>query len=356
MRFPVDADLAVFLFTLSRIVFGSMSQLRKSVPRIPIKYHMEEISAAALTPAQAAIFAPYDEQLKVMNYWPTCTYRVANYGQNLMRSYVNPAETARCVVMLVELKLEVGAARPVSSTTLLSFHTMFADNTMLTTRNMPLKSIMDRPPYQTIQERPYIKDPAAMKRVHDAKAAKMGCALPPPCSRDQIFKAMHEEHDRFCDYQVARGVLTPSADGQYYALTDKPHWRGVINHLNPFVHCVYTWRFLPVTLTAMFLPLFAALKLAPDAAAAARNIGFPPATAAEVMMLACYMVAGAVLGYVFERATFIWVFLLTYIPIRLIAPEILGPVPYSAFAGLVAYSLAQGKKRQRSVLVSQPAP
>ena len=355
MQIPVDADLIFFLATLGNIGFAALPQLRKSVPPVPAKYQLEEVSPAALTPGQAAVFAPYDQKLAAMNYWPVCTYRVANYGHNLMRSYSNPSETSRCVVMLVEMKLTVGAAQPVSSTTLLSFHTMFADNTMLTTRNMPLKSVMDRPPYQTIQERPYIKEPAEMKREHDAQVAKMGCPVAAPSNREQIFKALNEEHDRFCAYQLEQGVLEPGPDGQTYVLTDKTHWRGVRNHLNPFVHRFYAWRFLPAALVTMFLPLVAVLKLAPDAARAAHNFGFPPSRASDAMMLACYTVAGAVLGLALENATFIWVLLLTYLPVRLIAPEALGPVPYSAFAGLVAWSISQARKRQRSVLLPQRA-
>lgn len=357
MQFPVDADLAVFLYTVGKIVFGSMPKLRQNAHTIPAKYEIEEVAPSALTDAQATVFAPYDEKLAAMSYFPVCTYRIANYGHNLMRTYINPGETSRCVVMIVEtgLKMLVNGKRPVSSSCTLSFHTFFSDNTLLTTRNMHLKSILDRPPYQTVQERPYIKEPAEMKRVHDAKAATMGCPVAPPSSSAQVFKAIHEEHDRFCEYQLAQGTFCMNPDGKSYLLADKAHWRGIRNHLNPFVHRFYAWRFLPAALLAMLLPILGVIKLAPTAFTAAQTVGFPPQAAAEAMMLACYMVAGAVLGFTLENATFIWVFLLTYIPVRIVAPGALGPVPYSAFAGLVAYSVAQAKKRRRVVLLPERA-
>jgi hypothetical protein len=355
MRFPVDADLAVFVYTVGKVVFGSLPQLRRSVPNVPVNCEIEEVSASALSERQAAIFAPYDEKLAAMSYWPVCTYRVSNYGHNLMRTYVNPAETSRCVVMIVELNLNVAGKRPVSTTCMMSFHTRFADDTILTTRNMKLKSVLDRPPYQTVQERPYIKEPAEMKRAHDARAAKMGCPAAPPSNATRVFKAVHEEHDRFCEYQLGQGTFRLNPDRASYALADKAYWRGIRNHLNPFVHRFYALRFLPAALAAVFLPLLAVLRLAPAAAEAARNIGFPPDLAAEAMTLASYTVAGAVIGFSLENATFIWVFLLTYIPVRLVDPAALGPMPYSAFAGLVAYSIAQAKERRRAVLLPQRA-
>ena len=353
MPFPVDADLAVFVYTAGKIVFGSLPQLRRSVPSIPVHYQIEEVSSAALSEKQSEFFTPYDQKLAAMNYWPVCTYRITNYGHNLMRTYVNPAETSRCVVMIVEMKLTVGSMNPVGSSSLMSFHTWFTNDTLLTTRNMQLKSVLDRPPYQVVQECPYIKEPAEMKSKHDARAATMGCPVAPPADSASVFREVHSEHDRFCDYQLAQGTFRPAPDGTSYVMADKAHWRGIRNHLNPFVHRFYALRFLPAAILAAVLPLLGALKLAPEAAAAAQNIGFPPAIAAETMMLACYMVAGAVIGYALERATFVWVFLLTYIPVRIISAAGLGPVPYSAFAGIVAYSVEQAKKRRRSVLLPQ---
>ena len=355
MKLPVDGDLAVFVYTVGRVVFTALPQLRLSVPKVPVHYQIEEVAASALTDRQAAIFAPYDEKLAAMSYWPVCTYRVANYGHNLMRTYVNSAETSRCVVMIVELNLNVAGKRPVSSTCLLSFHTRFTDDTILTTRNMQLKSVLDCPSYQTIQERPRISDPAEMKRVHDAKVASMGCPVPPPASATQVFKDVNEEHDRFCQYQLSQGTFHPDPDGTTYSLADKAHWRGVRNHFNPFVHRFHPLRFIPAALVAMFLPVLAALNLAPAAAAAAQNMGFPPDTAFRAMMLACYLVAGATVGLLLEHGAFLWVFLLTYIPIRIFAPAALGPMPYSAFAGAVAYAVAQARAHKRAVLLPQRA-
>jgi hypothetical protein len=68
MRFPVDADLAVFLYVTGRILFTALPNLRKSVPHVPILYQINNVPEASLSESQAHYFAPYDEKLAAMNY------------------------------------------------------------------------------------------------------------------------------------------------------------------------------------------------------------------------------------------------------------------------------------------------
>lgn len=357
MSFPVDADLAVFLYTTGKIVFTSLPRLRRGelTSRIPVRYELQEINPAALTEGQRLYLAPYDEKLAAMNYFPVCTYRVTNYGHTLLRNYSSPIERSRCVLMIHEMLLKIKDKPSPTNSCTMSFHTRFADGTMLTTRNMRIKSVVDRPPYQIVQEQPGISEPAEMKRVHDKRASGMGCPVPPPSDTSSVFKDVKSEHVRFAEYQLSQGTYRLNPDGKTYSLTDKPYWRGIRNHLNPFAHRFSIRRFLPAALVAMALPLFGVMKLAPAAAEAARNIGFPPATAETAVMLACYLCAGAIIGYVLERQTFVWVFLLTYLSVRIFSGTALGPIPYSAFAGSVAFSVAHAKQRRRAVLLPQKA-
>jgi len=351
MQFPIDSDLAVFLYTVSKVL-RSLPRLRRiPTSRVPKFYQIEKLDPSALTDRQAEYLAPYDEKLAAMNYWPVCTYRVTNYGHNLMRNYVNPMESARCVILIHEVALRLKGRRSPTNSCTVSFHTRFSDATILTTRNMQLKTIMDRPPYQIVQERPEVSEPAELKREHDRKVATMGCPVAPPSDADSTFKDVQAEHVRFSEFQLSCGNYRPLPDGSGYAIADKAHWRAIRNHLNPFAHRFSLKRFLPAALTGLALPLLAVLHLAPAASDAARNIGFPPLVAAEAVTLACYLVAGAIIGYLLERNTFVWVFLLTYLTLRLFTSAHIGPLPYSAFAGSVAYSVAQAKKRKRAVLL-----
>jgi len=353
MRVPIDADLFAFLYTLAFIVFGSLPQLRRNVARIPVQYEIEEIPPSKLSEKQAQYFAPYDQKLAAMNYWPTCTYRVTNYGHNLMRSYVNSAETSRFVAMIVELTTNVTGKQAIGQGRMMSFHTQFTDDRILTTRTMNLKTVMDRPPYQVLQERPHITEPAELKKEHEKLAAVLACPVAPPSTAAGIFKYMKSEHERFCSHQVAQGTLRLQPDGISYAMTDKVFWRGIRNHLNPFANRFSLRQFLPAALVSEILPVVTALKLAPAVAHAAQEFGIPSAAASEATMLACYIAVGALVGYLLERHTFVWVFLLTYIPVRLLAAASLGHVPYSAIAGLIAYSVSQAKKRRRAILIPQ---
>jgi hypothetical protein len=110
MGIPIDADI-FFLLAAVGSVLGSLPRLR-SLPtsRIPVRYEIQEVLQDALTEAQAKFLAPYDEKLGSMNYLPLCTYRVLNYGHNLLRNYVSPMDTARCVVMIYEIPVENGGS------------------------------------------------------------------------------------------------------------------------------------------------------------------------------------------------------------------------------------------------------
>ena len=55
----------------------------------------------------------------------------------------------------------------------MSFHTRFSDDRILTTRNAKLKTILDRPPYQVVQECPQVSEPSEMKCIHDTRAQTM---------------------------------------------------------------------------------------------------------------------------------------------------------------------------------------
>ncbi len=357
MKFPIDADLFIFICMVGKVVLTAMPRLRQNplASCIPIDYDVKEIDPASLTEAQKRYLGPYDEKLAAMNFWPVCTYKIANYGDNLLRNYVSPTETSRCVILIYEIPLQIdGRPSPTNNCTM-SFNTRFMDGSILTTRNTQVKSLTDCPTYQVVQERPGIAEPAEMKRVHDQRARSMGSPVPPPSDAASTLNDVKSEHVRFAEFQVSRGIYRLNPDGESYSMTDKPHWRAIRNHYNPFASQFSLRQFLPAALAGMALPLLALTVLAPAAANAARNAGFPPETAAITMTLACYMVAGAIIGYALERQTFIWVFLLTYLTVRIFSGVPPGPVPFSALAASVAYSVAQAKKRRRAVLLPTQA-
>jgi hypothetical protein len=346
MRIPVDADL-FFLLSSIGSVLGSLPRLR-SLPTslVPARYDIQEVQPAALTDAQAKYLAPYDEELAAMNYRPVCTYRIANYGRNLLRNYVSPVDMARCVVMINETPPLPDAKLPGRDSCTISFHTRFFDGTVLTTRNMQVKSIMDQPPYWVVQERPGVGDPVALKRDHDSKAATMGQPVSPPADAKSVFDDVQSEHQRFSEYQLENGGYVPLPDGNGYALDNQVHWRAICTHLNPFAQNLTLRRFLPAALIAIALPLSAYKILVPAAAHSAATLGFPPFIAARLVTLACYLVTGAVLGCLLERNTFLWALVLTYVVLRITMVLPLGSPPDCTVAATMAYLVARERKRR----------
>jgi hypothetical protein len=356
MRFPVDVDLAVFLYATGKILVTALPSLRKSVPHVPARYQIENVPEASLTEAQARYFAPYDEKLAAMNYRPVCTYLISNYGKNLTRHYVNPAESSRCEVAIHELALTVAGKQTFTCSCVIHFHTRFTDDRVLTTRNMKLKNILDNPPYWVLQECPQIDDPSELKRIHDARAQNMGRPVAPLTDVDRILKDVQSEHERYSAYQLSVGGYEPLPGEDSYAFSDKVNCRSVRNFFNPFAQGISARLFFPVAILAAALPVFGRLEYAPAVAHALRTLGLPGEFAAQPIIRLCYFVAGALIGYFLERETFLWGMLLTYIPVRLFTSGNLGPIPYSALAAGVAYCVAQIKKRRRAVLIPQTAP
>lgn len=351
MALTLDWDLVAFFYTLAKILFRSPARLKRNARPLPIRCDYQEVSDRTLTPEQARCFAPYDTQLEAMNYRPACTYRVANMGHNLVRVYINPADVAQCQVMIVEVAVKARQVRGVGHSQTVVFTTRFVDGTVLTTRNMKLKSLMDEPPYRVVQECPNLSEPVKLKRRHDARAAKLGgCPVAPPADPASMFRQFQSDHDRFLAYQVQRGVCELDTAKNAFVLSSKAHWRGIRNFLNPFAHRFSLIRFLPAAIAAMVLPVLA-FQVAPNISLAAQRTGFPGAVAAQLAIGASYLVAGAILGYTLERHTFIWVFLLTYVAVHFAAGINPGNFPYSAWAGVVSYYAAQAKKQRKLVLL-----
>lgn len=355
MLIPVDLDLFAFFYTVGVILFGSLPRLRKNARAIPLQYQFEELPPQALSEAQSKYLASYDKKLAAMNYSPVSTFRSLNFARALIRSYSNPMETSRCVVIILATTVKVKGKPSVTNSCTMEFITRFSDDKILITRNARLKSVMDNPDFRIVQDCPSVTEPFELKKKHDARAASLGCPVPPAADAASIFKEANREHERFSAYQLTRGIYRMHPDGNGYVLSDKTFRRGIRNFLNPFAHRFSLRSFLPAALAGVALPVIGILMLAPKAANAAQAAGFPPAIASETMTCACYLLAGALVGYFLERHTFVWAFLITYVAVHVVVGPSPQPLPYSLFAGLVAHAAARAKRRSGVVLQPQPA-
>ena len=352
MILPLDCDLFGFLWTTAKVLFASKPQLRKNSVPMPVQYQRELVDDYSLTEQQKKYLAPLDQQLLKLNYHPLCTYRVANYGKNLIRQYYNPADPASCTLTIVEVRVNVKGVVGVKNSHVLNFTTRFSSGKWLTTRNMALKTLMDSPDYRIMQECPHVTDVAQLKKRHDARAASLGIPLSPPGDVEGLFKEGQTDHERFSAHQVQRGILRLNPQGDAYLITDKAFNRGIRNHFNPFAHRLS----LPVVLFSILigavLPLFGILKLAPGIAVEFRPASYLIISPSMLVIAACYAITGVLLGLVAETQNYVWVMLITYVPAHLVAGSSLGWFPYSTLAFGISYFVCQAKRKRQLVLQS----
>jgi hypothetical protein len=350
MPFSLDYDAIGFLWTTVVVLFGSKPQLRKNTAPIPAHYKREVIEESALTDAQKKYFAPVDAQLAALNYRPFCTFRVANYGSNLLREYLNPADPANCTVTVVEVQTNVKGMQSTRGSQVVSFTTRFGDGKWLTTRSMELKSVMDHPDYRIIQECRNVTSLAELKKKHDAYAAKLGAPVSSPRDVQTLFEEYEMDNQRMFAYQVQRGILQFNPQQDNYSLTDKAFNRGIRNFFNPFAKRFSIASALFSLLVAAVLPLYGIFKLAPEVSERLGPIpvaGMNPATLAIAL---CYALTGAILGFLTEAQSYVWIVLITYIPAHLVAGSTLGRFPYSSLAFAVSYFVARAKQKRQLVL------
>src|SRR5258708_9417850 len=191
MTLPMDGDLCGFLWGSVTVVFGSKPQLRQNSRPIPVRYQKEVVDGSALSVAQRKYLAPLDSQLEALNYRPMCTYRVTNYGANLIREYSNFADPATCTLTIVEIQTNVNGVKCVRNSHVVNFTTRFSGGKWLTTRNMEFNTVIDTPAYRIVQECPHITALAQLKKKHDASCASLATPVSPPRPAHTLFPHVH---------------------------------------------------------------------------------------------------------------------------------------------------------------------
>jgi hypothetical protein len=353
---PLDADVPIFLWAMVRIILGANKRARANPRALPVRPEYEEIPEDTLSQAQKDCIQPFDAQLAALHYRPVCTYRITNfrnYGHNLVRRYFHPLDSASCSLTILELKAKVNNLQACKTSSGVLFTTRFSDDTLLTTRNMPLKSLNDQPPYNTVQECRQVTDLAELKRRHDACASKMGIPVPPASDVKAIFEEQLREHQRFCAFQLQRGLYRLLPDGEAYALAEKARVRGIWNYFNPFARRI-SWPSLVFSaLVGSLLPLSTIRILAPLLSQQLENLPGPTVSFASTVLIAgSYVLAGAIIGSMSEWAPYYGIMVISYFPAHLIAGWSFGWFPYSTAMFLVSFSVIQARRRRSLIFES----
>lgn len=349
---PIDCDLIGFLWTTASVLFGSKPQLRKNTKPIPVRYQREVLEDSQLTEQQRNYIAPIDAELAALGFLPFYTTHVTNYGSNLVRGYQNPADPASCTLTIVEVRTNVNGVIAVKNSRVVNFTTRFGDGKELTTRNMALKSLMDVPDYKIMQDRPQVTDLTVLKKIHDAKAPSVGVPVSPPRDIASVIAEFDKEHQRFSAFQVQRGIYQLSPQGDTYLMSDKAFNRGIQNFFNPFAKRISITTVLFSALVGAVVPLYGILKLAPAMTERFGSLHVSLIQPSTLAILACYLLAGLILGFIAESQSYIWVMLITYVPAHLVAGWTFGGWPFSTMAFLVSFFLCQAKRKRQLVLQS----
>ena len=350
MSIPLDMDMLVFLTVNLKLILGTRERADRSTRRIPMKFAFEEIPADKLTQPQRDYLKPIDEQLASLNYFPLSTFRISNFGTNLLRRYTNPTDPVSCALTVVEVKVKVGETEGVRNSSHVEFVSRFPDGRKLLTRNMSRKSLFDEPPWRVTQSCPNVTNLAELKRKHDARAHGMGIPISASQDISKLFEELQAEHERFSNFLVQRGIYKVAPEGGAYATTEKVHFRGLINHYLPLGRRLSFSKLLFSALVGAVLPLFGILKLSPVFSGMYGSLPFFGLSAAHFAVLASYVAAGAAIGYVCEGQKLPWIFLITYVPAHVVARWSFGIFPYSTVAHLVNYYVGQARRRQNLVL------
>jgi hypothetical protein len=197
--------------------------------------------------------------------------------------------------------------------------TRYADGTRLSTKNTQVTSVLATMPNRIVQQFPGIQDVVELKRRHDRKAETLLNRSPEFRPDSTYFSDLDEYHERYCEYQEAKGLLRFDAKAGLYRATYKTGLRGIYNFINPLADNFTVPRFVAGALLGAGIPLLAATQherivswLSSFGSSGLVLVG------AFLTPIACTAAAIAI-GYIFTNKAFIWAIVLGLLPAKLLA-------------------------------------
>jgi hypothetical protein len=319
---------------------------------IPAEVELQEVPEYELTDRQRIFFEAVDSKLSAMGYSPAITYRAVNMqGHNLLRTYLSDSDYA--IITLTLLRSEIENAED-QSTHYLEVITRFADGALAITRNAELSEVLEFLPDQFVQDLRGVREPSELKARHDRRLESFQLRSAVQLRRDDLFDRFREFHSRWCEHQVAQGLMRYDGDVGLYRLTTRTGLRGIRNYLNPLADN-FTWRrMVAAVVLGSILP-----------ALAVAAVRFPQSPVRDwllerlgladnhLLWLACgvaFTIAGSAVGAIFSAKAFIWSFILAYVPLRLLGPAGLLPLWFSLWTGFVAHRVSSWRMRRHELV------
>jgi hypothetical protein len=344
-------DIVLFLITVIGFFVVGLPTIVRRVS-VPAVVELEDLVDNDLSDRQSIYFAETDGRLADLGFRPARTFRPLNLqGSALIRTYLSEVDPA---VINVNLLRSEATAGEDMSTSYLEIISKFADDTILTTRNSEISEVFDRLPNHIIQERRALKDPGALKKAHDHRFEELRVKGPEFLRSDEIFRRFQEHHQRWCAHQLSRGLLGPmNADGRH-PVTVRTGLRGIANFLNPFADNFTLNRLLLALVFGVALPVAATLWFSqpanPVTLRLASELGLPFDRALALCLAPVFTVIGAAVGLIFASKSFIWTFVLCYLPLRLLGPAGAAPLWLSLWASALSHWLSRWRDKRAALV------
>ena len=309
---PFALDTQYFVIAIIAMFVIGLPLITKRVV-LPAQMRFEEVPPERRSPGQTEFFQDADTKLSPSGFHSFATFRVANLqGTNLSRAYGSTSDPAR---ILVTLMTGPGGTIAHNYTEIIS---KYQDGTILSTKNSNVSAVFDEMPGRIIQSFPAVKELEELKRRHDAKAATLVARQPIYRDDKKFFDEFQDYHRRFCEFQQSRKLLRYDPSADIYRATLWTGLRGIRNFLNPLADNFTLPRLAVVIVFAAALPLVVVWQRAPIVDWLRARTGLDFAVAYAVALGVAVTLGGAVVGYLFRQKSFIWAFLLGYIPTRLL--------------------------------------
>jgi hypothetical protein len=310
--------------------------------RLPRRLQFEELSEGQLSEKQREFLSGFDSKLKELGYAPFATYRIINIGgKNLLRSYTSSADPVRCCV-----QISAAAKGPVQFDHV-EFITDYADGSQAVTTNRRLSATFDCEPDKFLQECRGVDNLGELKHRHEAYTEQFLGRGAVFTERKNFFPQIQRRYEKQVEHQVGRNLLRLDPIKDEFRVTLRWALRLQRNMFNPFAD-----NFTPVKLALAIgvgsLPVMVGLWhgqilswLEPSASVNA-DAGWMS------LLTLAYAISGVAAGVLFGHKSFVWAFLLAYIPTLLLPAATSHTLGMSLMMGWIAdltFRLQGGRKR-----------
>jgi hypothetical protein len=250
-------------------------------------------------------------------------------SKNLLRTYVSSTDPTRCTV-----QVSAAGNGPVQFEQV-QFISPFADGSQAFTTNRQTSRTFDVEPDKFLQECRGLSDLAELKRRHEEFARQFQARGPVFTDTAHYLDEVQLRYDKELSHQVRRNLLRFDPARNEFRVTLKWALRLQQYMFNPFAD-----KLTPLKVAATFmiagLPVIAGLWYTQSARLSSSSIHLPGDAGWISNLTLAYIVAGIGAGLVFQHKSFIWAFLLAFIP-TLLFPSATGhAIGMSLLMGWVA--------------------